>query len=212
MKKKQRLSKFNKTAKFSVQWTKTGVIKPIASPAFLRGENPYILKVGNTYLNVISGANYVTDKFFAKVGGMYQKQFDNLSNDEQQRVKFPVVQFSITVNGVVDPDAMLIERGEAVATGKVQDLHGKVVGVSVREKISKFNASLHSGVIGSAPHEGDKDPACYQAGGYWSGCRDFGACTAIVKDIFGGCWTTYCGWDWSYWQCGCEYKKRVACP
>lgn len=75
MRKKHYLAKFKKTARFSVQWTKTGIIKPISSPAFLRGDNPYIIKIGKTYLNVISGANFVTDAFFAKVGKICEKQF-----------------------------------------------------------------------------------------------------------------------------------------
>ena len=202
---------FKKTARFSVQWTSTGIIKPVSSPAFLKGENPYILKAGKVYLNVISGANLVTDKFFARAGAMFQKEFEALSKEERGKVAFPIVPFSITVSGVADPQAMLIQKGTAVATGKFKLLSGRTTTVSVSQNVSGLNASLHTGEIAFRPHEGDRDPACWQAGGYWSGCRDFGGCKAIVQDAFGGCWTTYCGWDWSYWQCGCKYNKRVPC-
>lgn len=216
MARQEKILKFRQSAKFVVRWHRDGDLKVVDAP-FLRGENPFILCAGKVAVNVLSAVDRVSEAFFAKAGPIYEAQFKRLSESAQREVRFPLVEFSVTVSGKVALSTKRITQGEGIAEAEIVGLDGKHRKIRVKKSISRESAHLHPAVgiarLGNSLDweiEGHGDPNCRFT---WGGCKCSGTCcTHIVRDLGGTCWNERCGWSWLFLHCGCVHNKQVRCP
>lgn len=219
MKAKPKCHSFDRAADCAVVWTRDGDLKVVEAP-FLRGQNPFIVGRKQTFANALKAADLITEAFFAKVGAVYQQQFECLAPKAREQVEFPVVRFTVRVRGEVDLKAGLLVKAKAEAAGRYLGLDGKTRRAKVSKAYRNLPAQLHPAVtiaktpdcfVGNWEIEGHPDPNC-KFGWTGCGCRGGACCTHIVRDLFGVCWTEKCAWGWLWLACGCHRDKRVPCP